>query len=498
MASRLAGRPAASRRSPGRPTSSAPPQPRPANRSRCRTALVDEDATRARRTRAVRSVGARRPGRCSWSSSSFPSSRSSPPAPAADRRRRWSAAGQSLTGGVFTPINGWLISGEHGRRAADPRVPGLCYTPPYGARHGRARVIHRCTACAAVAPKWSGQCGSCDEWNTLVEDIERASDRACRPVCGLAPASAVQPHHRRQHRRPPGPCPPASASSTACSVVGFVPGSVTLLGGEPGIGKSTLLLQMLAQRAGARSLYVSAEESAQQVKLRAERLGAESPDLWLLAETAMPHIARGDRRGRNPMLVVDRLDPDRRRSRPAVDARLGRAGARVRPPPRAGGEAPRASPIVLVGHVTKDGALAGPRVLEHVVDTVLVVRGRASPRAAPAAGGEAPLRSDQRARAVRDGRRRACRRARPERSVPVRPPPGHGRLGRGADARGPAPAPRRDAGAGRDVVAAAAAPLGAGVRSRPAVPPARRARAAGRHLGRRPRRVRVGRSAVSD
>ena len=80
---------------------------------------------------------------------------------------------------------------------------------------------------------------------------------------------------------------------------GFVPGSVTLLGGEPGIGKSTLLLQMLAMR-GGRNLYVSAEESAQQIKLRAERLGADSPDLWLLAETAMPHVAGGDRRGASP------------------------------------------------------------------------------------------------------------------------------------------------------------------------------------------------------
>ncbi|MGD9701917.1 MAG: DNA repair protein RadA [Acidimicrobiia bacterium] len=235
----------------------------------------------------------------------------------------------------------------------------------------RARIIHRCRSCAAVAPKWSGQCTACGEWNTLVEDIERVNERSASGLAGLAPGS-----------------PPCRITEVSTSTAqprpteigeldrvlggGFVPGSVTLLGGEPGIGKSTLLLQMLAAR-GGRSLYVSAEESAQQVKLRAERLGAESHDLWLLAETALPHVLAAIEELQPELVVVDSIqtvsDPDLP-STPGSVVQVRECAHRLVQEAKR-----RGITVVLVGHVTKDGSLAGPRVLEHVVDTVLSFEG---------------------------------------------------------------------------------------------------------------------------
>jgi DNA repair protein RadA/Sms len=156
---------------------------------------------------------------------------------------------------------------------------------------------------------------------------------------------------------------------------GLVPGSVCLLGGEPGAGKSTLLLAMAASQAaaGRRTLYVSAEEGEHQVRGRAERLGALHPELWLLAETVVPRIVAALDTVRPAVVVVDSvqtvLDPDVP-SAPGSVVQVRECAHRLVQEARARGTA-----VVLVGHVTKDGALAGPRVLEHVVDTVLAFEG---------------------------------------------------------------------------------------------------------------------------
>jgi DNA repair protein RadA/Sms len=154
-----------------------------------------------------------------------------------------------------------------------------------------------------------------------------------------------------------------------------VPGSVTLLGGEPGIGKSTLLLQALAAQAtgGSRCLLVTAEESKQQVRLRAERLGTLPPDLWLVAETAMPHIVSALDTVKPDFVVIDSIqtifDPELG-SVPGSVAQVRGCAHRLVQEAKQRGMA-----TVLVGHVTKDGGLAGPRVLEHLVDTVLSFEG---------------------------------------------------------------------------------------------------------------------------
>ena len=153
---------------------------------------------------------------------------------------------------------------------------------------------------------------------------------------------------------------------------GLVPGAVTLLGGEPGIGKSTLLLQ-LAATWPARTLYVSGEESAQQVRLRAERLGAVGPNLWLLAETSLPHIVAALDTVRPELVIIDSIqsiaDPDLGSAPGSVVQVRGCTHRLVAEAKQ------RGIPMVLVGHVTKDGGLAGPRVLEHIVDTVLSFEG---------------------------------------------------------------------------------------------------------------------------
>jgi DNA repair protein RadA/Sms len=224
-----------------------------------------------------------------------------------------------------------------------------------------------------VEPKWAGRCAACEAWNSLVEEIERPTTSS--PAAAMAPTGA-----------PPRPIAEVDIEAWAPSAThlgeldrvlqgGLVPGSVTLIGGEPGIGKSTLLLQALAGLAkdGRRCLYVTAEESAQQVRLRAERLGALPPNLWLVAETSMPHLLAHIDAVQPDVVAVDSIqtvfEPELS-SAPGSVAQVRECAHRL---VRASKE--RAMASMLVGHVTKDGGLAGPRVLEHLVDTVLSFEG---------------------------------------------------------------------------------------------------------------------------
>jgi len=235
----------------------------------------------------------------------------------------------------------------------------------------KVRSVFRCSECGGASPKWVGRCPSCAEWNTLVEELDvptpvassldAVSDRAIP----IAEVDADEWHPR----------------STGLSEVdrvlsgGLVPGSVTLVGGEPGIGKSTLLLQVASAvaKAGATALYVSAEESKQQVKLRAQRLGTLAPRLYLASETSLPHLMAHLDEVQPDLLVVDSIqtvyEPELS-SAPGSVAQVRECAARLVQQAKARGVA-----TVLVGHVTKDGGLAGPRVLEHVVDTVLAFEG---------------------------------------------------------------------------------------------------------------------------
>jgi len=237
----------------------------------------------------------------------------------------------------------------------------------------KLKLIHRCTECGSSHPKWSGRCSACGAWNSLIEDVEGPDEAGVTLAAGLAlvPAGVATPIDQVDgsvgH-----PTPTRIDELDRVLGGGIVPGSVTLLGGEPGIGKSTLLLQLLAAWRGT-TLYVTAEESAQQVRSRAERLGALRDNLWLLPEMSLPHVIAAVDRINPELIVIDSIQT-------VVDPELGSAPGSVVQvrgcAHRLVQEAKRRNiPVVLVGHVTKEGGLAGPRVLEHVVDTVLSFEG---------------------------------------------------------------------------------------------------------------------------
>ena len=230
--------------------------------------------------------------------------------------------------------------------------------------------MFRCMSCGVEAPKWAGQCGSCGECNTLAEELDEPSSLSglATPPVPPVPINAVRSSDGR-------PVPTGIGELDRVLGGGLVPGSVTLLGGEPGIGKSTLVLQLLGARtaAGDTALYVSGEESADQVRLRADRLGALHDRLLLAAETSLPAVLHHLEEVRPALCVVDSVqtlhDPAFS-SAPGSVTQVRECSHRlVQAAKRTG------TTVVIVGHVTKEGQLAGPRVLEHVVDTVLSFEG---------------------------------------------------------------------------------------------------------------------------
>jgi DNA repair protein RadA/Sms len=236
----------------------------------------------------------------------------------------------------------------------------------------RSRSQFRCSSCQAVAPKWLGRCAGCGAWNSLVEEV--TGDDSLGPGAAAAPAVPAVPIGEV----PLEGCDPVPTGVSELDRVlggGLVPGSVTLLGGEPGIGKSTLVLQAASGLATAsRSvLVVSAEESTHQVRRRAERLGTLRPRLLLATETGLPEVLGHLDATRAGVLVLDSIQtvaaPDLPGA-PGSVSQVAGCAARLAAEAKA-----RDVACVLVGHVTKDGALAGPRVLEHLVDTVLTFEG---------------------------------------------------------------------------------------------------------------------------
>ena len=237
------------------------------------------------------------------------------------------------------------------------------------------RNAYVCQACGATASKWQGKCASCGEWNTLVEETD----------AGPAPGSGISARAKGRIVKLEslkGSTEEAPRFSTGIDELdrvtggGIVPGSALLIGGEPGIGKSTLLLQLAANlaRAGRRALYFSGEEAIAQVRLRAERLGLADAPVGLASETNLSNILATLAEGKPPDLIV--IDSIQTLWADTLDAAPGtvsqvRAAAQslIRYAKMAG------SAVLLVGHVTKDGQIAGPKVIEHMVDTVLYFEG---------------------------------------------------------------------------------------------------------------------------
>ncbi|MCC6226408.1 MAG: DNA repair protein RadA [Microthrixaceae bacterium] len=237
----------------------------------------------------------------------------------------------------------------------------------------RSRSRFRCLACGDVSLKWAGRCGGCGEWNTLEADSATVGCDSARATA-LAPASPARPICEVPvEAAEPVPTGIAELDRVLCG--GLVRGSVTLMGGEPGVGKSTLLLQVAGSlaEAGLRVLYVTAEESAQQVRGRAERLGAVSDQLYLAAETSLPHLLGHIDAVEPSVVIVDSVQTVHDPSTPSAAGSVAQVRGVTSALVRLAKEADVT--VLLVGHVTKDGALAGPRVLEHIVDTVVSFEG---------------------------------------------------------------------------------------------------------------------------
>lgn len=238
----------------------------------------------------------------------------------------------------------------------------------------KPKSVYVCQACGAKTPKWLGRCPECGEWSSLVEEV----------ATGPAPAGALRSTTSKAQplsevtlddwpRIPTG-----TAELDRVLGGGLVPGALVLLGGDPGIGKSTLLLQALAGvgRQGRRVLYVSGEESMQQTALRAERLGVRLPEVLVLAETQLDKILEQAESLKPTLLAIDSVQT---MYSPLLESLPGSLGQVREVAGRLMTFAKTTNiPVILVGHVTKDGNLAGPKTLEHVVDTVLYFEGERS------------------------------------------------------------------------------------------------------------------------
>ena len=242
----------------------------------------------------------------------------------------------------------------------------------------KARTQYICQNCGAVSARWQGRCEACGEWNTIVEE-NAGGGIGGGPGRGLTKGRvvALQPLAGESGEAPR--IPTGIAELDRVTGGGFVKGSALQVGGDPGIGKSTLLLQASAAlaRSGRRVVYVSGEEAIAQVRLRAARMGVEQAPVSLAAETSVEDILATLEAGPTPALVI--LDSVQTLWTASVESAPGTV-TQVRASAQALIRYAKATgvAVVLVGHVTKDGQIAGPRVVEHLVDAVIYFEGEAN------------------------------------------------------------------------------------------------------------------------
>ena len=242
----------------------------------------------------------------------------------------------------------------------------------------KEKTAYVCSACGYDTPKWVGRCPSCGEWNTLTEvrlgpAPSPAAGRAVQAVAGLVRSMPAPVALRDVPAEAEPRCLTGDGELDRVLGGGIVPGSLILLGGEPGIGKSTLLLQTVLRLDDRCVLYVSGEESERQIRLRAERLGGAASGCLLLCETRLEQIFEQVRAVRPQFLIIDSIQTIASEN---VDASPGSvtqirecAAALLKYAKESG------TPVVLIGHITKEGSIAGPKVLKHIVDTVLQFEG---------------------------------------------------------------------------------------------------------------------------
>ena len=238
----------------------------------------------------------------------------------------------------------------------------------------RDGALYVCQSCGASQSKWAGQCPACLSWNTLVEEVGSRGPGALAPTRASKNRGLVFQGLEAETPAPPRIITGVDEFDRVCGG-GVVPGSAILVGGDPGVGKSTLLLQVVgsASRRGVSCAYISGEESAEQVRSRAHRMGLADASVQLAAETSLRDILDGLKRSRFDLVVIDSIQTmwsDAHEAAPGSVTQVRAAtGELVRLAKKQG------VAVILVGHVTKEGTIAGPRVIEHMVDAVLAFEG---------------------------------------------------------------------------------------------------------------------------
>ena len=244
----------------------------------------------------------------------------------------------------------------------------------------KPKTVWFCTSCGNESPKWMGRCPACGEWNTMVEEPKA-------PKSAGSGGSAVPSRNRAilavEEARPQPLHEIDFTDDNRLSLGGgeldrvlgggLVEGSMVLIGGEPGIGKSTLSLQIPLRCAGLKTLYVSGEESAKQIKLRAQRLGGDDSNCLVLSETLLENILDRVREVQPALLIVDSIQTIYSESIDSASGSVSQVRECAAALLRYAKES--ATPVILIGHITKDGTIAGPKVLEHIVDVVLQFEG---------------------------------------------------------------------------------------------------------------------------
>ncbi len=238
----------------------------------------------------------------------------------------------------------------------------------------KLKSVYFCTSCGYESPKWMGKCPACGEWSTFVEELVRKD----------APSKQEDTRSFREVRSEPmtlgeikaDELPRIDMNDGELNRVlggGLVPASVVLIGGEPGIGKSTLVLQTILKLTGVRSLYVSGEESVGQLKLRADRIGIPNDDCLIVCETNLDEIFKHVRKVSPQLLIIDSVQTmysEALESSPGSISQVRECAALLLKFAKQSG-----IPVLLIGHITKEGSIAGPKILEHMVDAVLQFEG---------------------------------------------------------------------------------------------------------------------------
>lgn len=238
----------------------------------------------------------------------------------------------------------------------------------------KLKSVYFCSNCGYESPKWMGKCPSCGEWSSFVEELVRKDAAAQQEDTRSFQNVRSEPLPLRAIRADEEPrIDLHDAELNRVLGGGLVPASVVLIGGEPGIGKSTLVLQTVLKLTGFRTLYVSGEESARQLKLRADRIGMQSDDCLIVCETNLDEIFKHVKNTSPQLLIVDSIQTlysEALESAPGSISQVRECAAALLKFAKLSG-----IPVLLIGHITKEGSIAGPKILEHIVDTVLQFEG---------------------------------------------------------------------------------------------------------------------------